>query len=307
MDWHAVFQNPVMAKALGTLILLISGIGLQRLAAQTMHSRKKIPRRVRRRWLVTIRNLLSMVVLAGIVVIWFEQLRALAAAILVIGAAFVLATKEIWINMTGFLFRSGAHFFSIGDRIELGDYRGDVIDHRFSGVTILEIGPGSKSHQYSGRAVLIPNSKFLSTPVVNETYMKDYVFHHITVPIKSSTNWQTAEQALLEAANQVCAPYLEKARRHMRELERHHSLDAPGVEPRVQIQLPEPERLNLVLRFPIPARRRGRLEQELIRRYLLNLAEIKAAERAESEKDEQPEQQPHPAEERIAQVKTVSA
>jgi hypothetical protein len=65
----------------------------------------------------------------------------------------------------------------------------------------------------------------------------------------------------------------------MKALERQHSLDAPGVEPRVQIQLPEPERVNLVLRLPIPARRRGRLEQELIRRYLVILEQLTAADK----------------------------
>jgi len=188
---------------------------------------------------VASRNTLFLLFLVGAVIIWFEQLRTLAAAVVVIAVAFVLATKEVWLNVTGFLFRAGTHFFSIGDRIEVGDLRGDVIDQRFTGTTILEIGPGTKSHQYTGRAVFIPNSKFLSSPVTNETYMKDFVFHIITVPIKADADWQKAEEALLKAANEVCAPYLEKARSYMKGLERQYSLDAPGVEPRVQIQLPE--------------------------------------------------------------------
>ena len=95
----------------------------------------------------------------------------------------------------------------------------------------------------------------------------------ITVPIERDANWQQAEEALLRAANEVCAPYLEKARSYMKGLERQHSLDAPGVEPRVQIQLPDPKWIDLVLRTPIPARRRGRMEQEIIKRYLVNWQE----------------------------------
>ncbi|MDY6863741.1 MAG: mechanosensitive ion channel family protein, partial [Thermodesulfobacteriota bacterium] len=146
------------------------------------------------------------------------------------------------------------------------------------GTIVLEIGPGTKSHQYTGRAIFIPNSKFLSHPVINETYMEDYIFHIITIPLKGGSDWQKAEKALLNASMAVCDPYMEKARKHMKNLESKHSLDAPGVDPRVHIQIPEPDHIKLVLRVPVPARRKGRMEQAIMRQYLLNLKEMEAEE-----------------------------
>jgi hypothetical protein len=54
----------------------------------------------------------------------------------------------------------------------------------------------------------------------------------------------------------------------MDELTTNSSLDAPATEPRVQIQLPECDRVNLLLRVPVIARRKGRIEQRIVRRYL---------------------------------------
>jgi hypothetical protein len=34
------------------------------------------------------------------------------------------------------------------------------------------------------------------------------------------------------------------------------------------VSLPEPDELHLIVRFPAPARRKGRTEQEILRRYL---------------------------------------
>jgi hypothetical protein len=40
------------------------------------------------------------------------------------------------------------------------------------------------------------------------------------------------------------------------------------VEPRVSIQLPEPGRVTLLARIPCPARKKGRMEQTILRRFL---------------------------------------
>ncbi|MDY6864263.1 MAG: mechanosensitive ion channel, partial [Thermodesulfobacteriota bacterium] len=158
-----------MSKLISTGILLLVVFGIRWIIVQDLLSRKKLTKKIRRQWIVTARNGAFFLILTGLVIIWFEQLRMFATTVVVIAVAIVIATKEFLLNIMGFLFRSGAHFFSIGDRIEIDDLKGDVIDQTIMGTIVLEIGPGTKSHQYTGRAIFIPNSKFLSHPVINET------------------------------------------------------------------------------------------------------------------------------------------
>jgi len=54
-------------------------------------------------------------------------------------------------------------------------------------------------------------------------------------------------------------------------LEQTNPLEAPSPDPRVTIQLPEPGKLQLVLRFPAPDRGRSRIEQAILRRYLVEM------------------------------------
>jgi hypothetical protein len=60
----------------------------------------------------------------------------------------------------------------------------------------------------------------------------------------------------------------------MTSLSQHHSLDAPSVNPRVNVQVAAADKVNLILRMPVPTRHRGRLEQEVTRHYLKSLTDI---------------------------------
>ena len=150
MSWFSAIDNLFITKLISTAILIVLIFGLRTIILQRLLERETLTTILRRRWMVATRNAALFLVLTCLVVIWFEQLRALAATVVVIAVAIVVATKELLLNIVVFLSPSGAHFFSIGDRIEVGEVRGDVIDQTMMGTTILEIGPGAKTHQYTG-------------------------------------------------------------------------------------------------------------------------------------------------------------
>jgi small-conductance mechanosensitive channel len=274
IDLGGLAEGPMVAQLIATFALVLGLAGLRALATWLLGRLDSLKKRSRRRWLVRVRNTSVLLVVTGLVVIWFDQMLQVATALALVAAAFAIATKELWLNVSGYLFRSGAHFFTVGDRIEVGDFHGDVIDQSPMGTTVLEVG--SKTHQHTGRAVFIPNGKFLSSPVINSTFFHDFMFHTITVPMKASADWVSAEKALLQAAQEVCTSYLDRARSRMEELTNKNSLETPATDPRVQLRIPEPEKIELVLRVPIEARRKGRIEQKILRRYLELVAVSKA-------------------------------
>ena len=253
------------SKWLTTLVLLTLIFGVRFLALKRLDSVAGMSNKERRRWAGTIRNAALFLLIVFLLYIWFEQLRIFATSLMVIGVAFVLATKEFFLNLTGFLFRSSTQFFKVGDRISIGDIRGDVIDQSPMGVTVMEI---SANHLYTGRAVFVPNLKFMNQYVKNESYFKDYVFHFITVPVKKDDNWGLARDALLDAAINISRSYINEAKKHLSLLSEKYKLDAPPVEPRVYVKLSKPEEIELILRVPVPAKRRGRINQEITKEYL---------------------------------------
>jgi small-conductance mechanosensitive channel len=268
MDLATLSEQIVFRDLLNTFILLsiilALRIGLMRAIARA----PMLPVETRRRWAFTLRNALGLIFILGLLFIWGHELNAFAVSLAAIAVALVLATKELILCVSGGVLRVGTAAYSLGDRIEIGGTRGIVMDYTLLATTLLEIGPGHMTSQYTGRAVVLPNSLLLSHPVVNETYMKEYIVQIITVPLRLDEDWERAERLLLEIAQSECAPFVEDAQRQMERLAGRAWLDAPSAKPRVSLQVPEPGRINLLLRIPASAQRPSRIEQAILHRFL---------------------------------------
>jgi small-conductance mechanosensitive channel len=226
---------------------------------------------VKRRLLVSVRNTFLIAVILIISIIWLSHIRNFAISIAAIAVAFVIATKEILLCFMGGLIRSISQPFGISDRIEIAGLRGDVIDFTLTTTTLLEI---SSTHQYTGRTITLPNSHFLMHPVVNETYLDEFMLHIFAIPVKRDADLELQEKLILDSAIEVCTEYLESAVKYMTEVSERAGLEVPSVEPRVSIEFRDNETINLFVRIPVPSRRKGKIEQAIIRLYLSKLKKV---------------------------------
>jgi hypothetical protein len=99
--------------------------------------------------------------------------------------------------------------------------------------------------------------------------MKDYVLHTLTIPMTVDDDWKRAEQILLEAANQECSEYIDLAKHHFNSMSKKLKISPSSVDPRVAIEIPEPDRINLILRFPTPFAGKWVKEQAILRKFLM--------------------------------------
>ncbi|MCC5795710.1 MAG: mechanosensitive ion channel [Methylophaga sp.] len=268
--WPPSFDSSVFSTSLLTssLILLITLLVLRALVARLL--RQKIASiELRRRWLVQSNNAFVLLLLLGLVFIWGEELRTLALSVVAIAVAFVVATKELILCVMGSILKTGARSFKVGDRIQIKDFRGDVIDQNLLATTILEVGPGKLTHQRTGRMTVIPNSLFVAEPVINESFTSDYILHVFTVPYPREADWPQAQKALLQSAMRHTAPYLDEVRNYMQRISLSRGLDVPSVEPRVTIQVPDAEQIHLVVRIPTKTQQRNQVEQAILSDVLI--------------------------------------
>ncbi|MGA6827430.1 hypothetical protein ACO9S2_07425 [Nitrospira sp. NS4] len=266
------FDSSVVLDGLKSLILLVSIVLTRTLVVRWISRNPTLSMEAKRRWVVTTRNSMVFVFLTGLVVIWAHELQAFAVSLVALAAALVLATKELILCWSGAALRVGSKVYAVGDRIQIAGYRGVVLDHDVFATKLLEIGPGQATHLYTGRVTSFPNSLLLTNALVRENPDQEYGLYTLIVPLKADEDWQKAERTLLAGAKAECGPFMEEAARHMKMLEQTNLLEAPSPEPRITIQLQEPGRVHLVLRFPAPDRGRSRVEQAILRRYLVDMA-----------------------------------
>ena len=270
--WLPHIDSSVLLDGITSLLLLVSLLILRALIVRAIAKNPTLSMEAKRRWVVSVRNTMVFVLLVGLVVIWAHELQAFGLSLVALAAALVLATKELILCWSGAALRIGGKVYSVGDRIQIAGHRGVVLDHDIFATKLLEIGPGQASHLYTGRVTVFPNSLLFTNALVKENPGQEYGLYILVIPLRDQDDWREAERHLLDAAKAECTPFMEEAGRQMKLLEQTNLLEAPSPSPRITIQLSEPGRINLVLRFPAPDRGRSRVEQAILRRYLTSAA-----------------------------------
>lgn len=226
----------------------------------------------KRRSIANLRGIFFILLTGTGIILWASELYQFIISIAAILAACAIVSKELFLCYVGSFYKTFARPFSVGDRITVGDIRGDVIDIGLMSTQLIEIGPKDYTQQLTGRTITIPNSTFLNTSVFNETDNvgegRGYGLHVFTVPIKHDKNWNFHREILLAAANEVTSMYFEQAKSFFTQLEKKRHVDIPYVEPRVNIRCQSHDSILLIVRISVPIEKKGTLEQEILHSYL---------------------------------------
>lgn len=260
-------EHPATRHVIASVILLVGVVVLRRVLIKAL-ARSGLSPENRLRLTSAVRNLAFLVLAMGIVVIWAEELRAIALSLFALGVALVIATKELIQCVSGTIYRSSARPFAIGDRISIDGIRGDVVDINLFSTKIIEVGPTVHGHQRTGRVVVVPNSRLIDRPCYNESASDSFVVQTTLVAVPRDEDWKRAEAALLTSAEEICAEWMEQAQAAIDHAPGTRDFGLAHAEPTVMLSLEDPSRIVLTVRYPTPERKRGWVEQRILRGYL---------------------------------------
>lgn len=225
------------------------------------------------KWHVQIRNAWLVLISLGLIFIWSSELKTFALSLVAIAAAIAVGAKELILCFIGGVVRSSSKIFEIGDRIHVNNVRGDVIDYTILNTTLLEVGPESNVHLYTGKKINIPNSLFLVSPLVNETNQSKYILHTFTLSFSRQCEWQNIENEILSICNEFCKPYMQEASETISFYSTRTRKSLPTeVSPKIFISLSEKDLIHFTVRVPALSKERGKLEQMIMRRLLQKIA-----------------------------------
>jgi small-conductance mechanosensitive channel len=172
--------------------------------------------------------------------------------------------------------------YNVGDRIEVGGVRGDVLDITPLRTTLLEIGgaprggEGSGSwvtaRQPTGRVVAISNKKTFTDAVFNYSAQLEWIWEELTLVVSQDADWQRAETILLEEVRGESPAVREQGERTLARLHERHRFSAGDVEPRVFVRVVEGD-IELTARFVVAVRRARAAKDAITRRVLEQLAD----------------------------------
>lgn len=219
---------------------------------------------------------LTIVVLIALGLIWRPFAGQLGLVVGLLGAGLAFALQEVIGAVAGWANIISGGIYRVGDRIELGGVRGDVIDITLLRTKLMEIGsPVSETtwvrgRQYTGRIVAVSNKKTFTEAVFNFSASFEFIWEELTIPVSHDADWALAESIMLEEAQAASAS--EGAQEAMNLMLRRYPVPRTEVEPYVFVRATD-NWMELAARFIVPVRAARSVKDGLSRRIKKRLEE----------------------------------
>lgn len=200
--------------------------------------------------------LLGLVLLARV---WFRSFSGLATFLGLASAGIAIALRELIANIAGWFYIILRRPFVLGDRIELAGVRGDVVDIRVLGFSLMEVGKWVAADQSTGRIVHMPNGKVFSEHIANYTSGTDHIWEEVPVLITFESDWRKAKGILEDIMSEVVQDATELT--SVRSDEAGRYLIYQGVSTPIVYTSVQSSGVLLTARFPVnPRQRRGSVQ-----------------------------------------------
>jgi len=170
-----------------------------------------------------------------LLVVFGDRLGRISFALGVAGAGIVVALQDVVASVGGWFAIGASKLYSVGDRIRIGDTKGDVIDISILRTTVLETGNWVSGDLHNGRLARIPNSLALKGPVFNYTQGFRFVWDEIKVTLTPQSDHRFARTMLLSIAQETVADFMEDAEQTWKDIKDNYRIVNPGLEPIVTL------------------------------------------------------------------------
>jgi len=200
-------------------------------------------------------------------VIWVEDLQSLVLGFGLVAAAFTLSMQDVAKNFAGGLNIFINRIYRVGDRIEIGSKKGDVIDIDIFYTTIMETNEWVSADLPTGRLSIIPNSLVLSNITNNYTKDFEFLWDEISFPITYNSDWVAAKKLIFEVMGQETSTVEELATKGISHMERKYFLSSGAMNADVFVRLTD-NWIELTARYVTPVRQRRTVRSRISEKIL---------------------------------------
>jgi len=263
--WNYLHDRVLMgqgleAKLFYTLLALLVFWAIRRVALSFLLRGREVQAQYRlRKTVAYITWPLAFLVIGRI---WFAGFQALSTYLGLLSAGLAIALQSPLVNLAGWAFILWRQPFKVGDRIQLGDHRGDVIDQRIFMFSLMEIGNWVDADQSTGRIIHVPNGKVFTEVLANYGQGFHYIWNEIPVLVTFESDWRKAKQLLHDVAREHAEAISVEAQHKLREAAKKFMIFYKNLTPTVYTSVKDCG-VMLTIRYLCAPRQRRGTEQEI--------------------------------------------
>ena len=270
LDWQESLLDVAIAEKIHRY--LIGGMGIVALLAVSkaidVYALSRLRNTVAR---FNLQRILRLAVVGAIAFItvsvlfinWYTAVVSLGLISLIVG--FALQTPIS--SFIGWIYILARAPYRVGDRIQIGEARGDVIDVSYLDTTLWEIGGRHLSTDHpSGRLIKFPNSKVFSTPVFNYSWpLFPYVWNEIKLSIAYESDLEFVAATMQRITEEELGQSMMKRVKLFRDLLARTPVNQLEVqeEPRVVFRVNANTWLDAIVRYLVDPKEAGPVKTRL--------------------------------------------
>ena len=267
--WSGITQRILRGAALITIVLAIArAVSVYGIARIDDPSTRFTLQRVAH---LVVGFAVAIIVVSIIFVNWYAGIAAFGVGSIIVGLAVQTPMKSFiaWIYI---LVREP---FRVGDRIQIGDATGDVIDVGYLDTTLWEFGGKYISGDHpSGRLIKFPNEKVLDEIIYNYSWpLFPYIWNEISFYVAFNADLEFISSTMQKVTEEELGKEMISRVQTFRDLLARTPVDELEVRehPRVIFRVNENTWLEAIVRYLVAPREAGRVKTRLIKKLLAAL------------------------------------
>ncbi len=269
-DYSAALRKLLLRMALFgivvVVVVMLSGMW-QRAVFRYVHD----PRR-RYQFLLLRRIVLWCAIAITIAFALASEIGSIATFAGLITAGIAVALQNVILAIAGYFFLIGKYGVRVGDRVQISDVTGDVIDIGLIRLHLMELGGTGIDRQPTGRVVVFSNAVVFqpTASFYKQIPGTNFVWHEVSLTLAPESDYDLAEKRVLGAVQKVYADYRETIEQQYREMERTLNFASVAPQPRSQLRVTQ-SGLEVVVRYPVALERAMEIDDRVTRELLHSL------------------------------------
>lgn len=194
--------------------------------------------------------------------VWLQLFGSVGTFLGLVSAGIAIALKDPLVNMVAWFFILIRQPFKVGDRIQIGNHSGDVIDIRLFQFSLNEIRNWVDADQSTGRIIHIPNGIVFTEPQANYTAGFQYIWNEIPVLLTFESKWKKAKKILTDIVNHHGVLLSTEADRQIKEAAKKFLIFYTKLTPIVYTSVKD-SGVMLTIRYMCDPRERRSIEEKI--------------------------------------------
>ena len=221
----------------------------------------------RQQLLLLLRRIALWVLVAVIVGFAFaSELGSIVTFAGLITAGVAVAMQSVLVSIVGYFFLAGKYGIRVGDRVQIGDVTGEVIDLGLVRMYLMELG-GQGMMGPTGRVVAFANSIVfqVNTGLFKQIQGYGIAWHEITLSLPAGCDFAATKNKLLAAATDALKDFHEEIERQTKEIQKTTSSRASDdAQPKVQLNF-SATGVQAIVRYPVHLQHAAEIDERMSR------------------------------------------